>query len=259
MSSEENGLKRSPRTALITGASSGLGAHFARLLSRDGANVVLAARRADRLEALRQEIEASGGRAISVALDVTSETSTIAAYDAAERAFGLVDTVVANAGVGPSGLAVDMPVETFDEAYAVNVRGAFLTAREAARRLQGSQAAQDGRGRVIIISSVTATTVAPRLSAYAASKAAVLHLGRHLAREWAAQGVNVNVVQPGYIRTEINDDWFGSERGARHMARWPRGRLMAPEDLDGLILFLASDASRAVTGSTFVVDDGQLL
>jgi NAD(P)-dependent dehydrogenase (short-subunit alcohol dehydrogenase family) len=247
------------RTALITGASSGLGAHFARLFAAAGANVVLAARRQDRLIALAAEIEASGGRALAVALDVADEPSTLAAYDAAQQAFGVVDTIVANAGVGPSALAVDMPIEQLDETYAINVRGAFLTAREGARRLLTAGPETSARGRIVIVSSVTATTISARLGAYAASKAAVLHLGRHLAREWLKDGINVNVIQPGYLRTELTDDWFSSEGGSAHVASWPRRRLMEAEDMDGLMLFLASTESRSVTGATFVVDDGQLL
>lgn len=247
------------RTALITGASSGLGSHFARLFSAAGANVVLAARRKDRLLALAEEIEAAGGRALAIELDVADEPSTQAGYDAAQDIFGVVDTIIANAGVGGRASAVDMPIAHLDEAYAVNVRGAFLTAREGARRLLAAGASTAARGRVVIVSSVTATTVTARLGAYAASKAAILHLGRHMAAEWLKDGINVNVVQPGYLRTEMTDGWLSSERGAAQVAGWPRQRLMDPEDMDGLMLFLASDASRSVTGSTFVVDDGQLL
>jgi NAD(P)-dependent dehydrogenase (short-subunit alcohol dehydrogenase family) len=245
------------RVVLVTGASAGLGSHFARILAHSGAAVVLAARRVDRLVVLRDEIVQAGGRAIAVEMDVSDEASTIAAYDTAERAFGTIDTVVANAGIGPSGPALETPVARFAQAFEINVKGAFLSAREGARRMIAAGSRHSGKGRVIIISSITASSVTANLSAYASSKAAVLHLGKHLAREWAGEGVNVNVVQPGYIRTDINDEWFETDAGKWHISTFPRRRLMPAESLDGLILFLASDASEFVTGSTFVVDDGQ--
>jgi NAD(P)-dependent dehydrogenase (short-subunit alcohol dehydrogenase family) len=247
------------RVVLITGASSGLGAHFARLLSRHGAKVVLAARRTEQLLALEEDIRSTGGNAISVSMDVAEESSVIAAYDAAERAFNTVDTIIANAGIGTHGLAVGMTADAFAETFNINVQGAFLTAREGARRLIASDASEAARGRVILVSSSTATTVTPNLSAYAASKAALVHLGKHLSREWAREGINVNTLQPGYIRTDINNNWFDTEGGQRQIKSWPRRRLMPLESLDGMLLYLSSDASASVTGASFLLDDGQSL
>ena len=247
------------RTALITGASSGLGAHFARILAANGAKVALAARRMDRLEALAAEIVAAGGAACAVGMDVTDEASVIAGFDAAEAALGPVDTVFANAGMNNRALAAEITAEAWDGVMAINVKGVFLTAREGARRMMAAGSRESGRGRVVLISSIGAQKVLPGLTAYCTSKAAVLMMGRSLAREWANRGVNVNVVCPGYVETELNSDWFAEEGGQKQIAGFPRRRLMAEGDLDAMILFLASDASRAVTGSVFTLDDGQTL
>ena len=247
------------RTALVTGASSGLGAVFARALAASGARVVLAARRTDRLQALREEISAAGGDALAVALDVADEAATIAAYDAAERAFGPVDTVIGNAGMNAEGSALDIDMAEFDRVMAINLRGVFLTVREGARRMIAAGAAKKENGRIVIVSSITATQVSPGLAAYSASKAGVLQMGKVLAREWARKGVNVNMILPGYVATELNDGFFGTEAGDKFVAKFPRKRLMAAEDLLPTLLYLASDASAAVTGAAFTIDDGQTL
>jgi NAD(P)-dependent dehydrogenase (short-subunit alcohol dehydrogenase family) len=242
---------------LITGASSGIGARFARIVAREGAAVVIGARRLERLQALHDEIVAAGGRALAVALDVIDEASVVAAYDAAEAAFGPVDGVVANAGVNSEGRAVDLDVADFDQIFAVNVRGVFLTAREGARRMRAAGTAE--RGRIVLISSITARMVTPGTAAYSASKAAVSHMGRLLAREWARSGPNVNMLSPGYIRSELAGDWFETEGGRKQMATWPRRRLLDDDALDSTLLYLLSDASKGVTGSDFTIDDGQSL
>lgn len=247
------------RTALITGASSGFGAHFAHILARSGANVILGARRVDRLETLRASLESNGCKAIAVEMDVADEASTIAAYDAGEAAFGRIDTVIANAGMNSEGSILDLPIDEFDHLMAVNVRGVLLTTREAARRLIASGARERQDGRIVIISSITAQHITPGLAAYSASKAAVLQLGKVLAREWARAGINVNMILPGYVRTEINQDWFETEGGAKQMAGFPRKRLMDISALDAMLLYLASDASASVTGAAFTIDDGQTL
>lgn len=248
----------SGRTVLVTGASSGLGRRFARIASQAGANVVVAARRIDRLESLVAEL---GGdeRALAVALDVASEQSVVAAFDQAEARFGVVDTLIANAGINAEGLAVDLPAEKFDAVVATNLRGVFLTAREAGRRMIGRPDGAGKDGRVIIISSVTAHEAAPGLAAYAATKAGVLQLGRVLAREWVRSAINVNIVCPGYVETELTSDWFKSPSGQRLIAKFPRRRVMEEDALDPLILYLASDSSAPVTGSVFTLDDGQTL
>jgi NAD(P)-dependent dehydrogenase (short-subunit alcohol dehydrogenase family) len=244
------------RTALITGASSGLGATFARTLSASGARVALAARRIGLLKALEAELNDGRAAALAVGMDVADEASTRAAYDRAEQGLGPIDTIIANAGINAEGLAADMPIEDFDRIFAVNVRGVFLTVREGAKRMI---ARAEPQGRILIVSSVTATSISPGTAAYSASKAAVLHLGRMLAREWARYGINVNMILPGYIKTDINRDYFESERGAKFIAKFPRRRLVEEEDLAPLVRFLCSAESRAVTGSAFAVDDGQTL
>jgi NAD(P)-dependent dehydrogenase (short-subunit alcohol dehydrogenase family) len=241
------------RTALVTGASSGLGTRFGRILARSGAKVTLAARRAERLAALADEI---GPQAAALQMDVAREADIIAGFDAAEAAFGPVDTVIANAGVDGAGLATTISEEEIEATLAINLKGAILTAREGAKRMMAHGVA---RGRIVLIASITAFEPSPGLVAYAASKAGVVQAGRTLAREWARSGINVNTVSPGYIRTAINDAWFDTEAGQKQIARFPRRRLMGEEGLDAMILFLCSDASEFVTGADFVLDDGQTL
>jgi NAD(P)-dependent dehydrogenase (short-subunit alcohol dehydrogenase family) len=247
------------RVALITGASSGLGRRFAEVLAASGAKVALAARRMDRLEEAASAIRAFGGEALAVEMDVTDEASIIAGFDAAERQLGPIDTVIANAGMNSRGLALEVGADEFDTVMAINVRGVFLTAREGARRMVAAGSRESGRGRIILISSIGALKVLPGLTAYCASKAAVVMMGRSLAREWANRGINVNVVCPGYVETELNADWFTEEGGKKQIAGFPRRRLMVEADLDAMILYLASDAARAITGSVFTLDDGQTL
>lgn len=247
------------RVALVTGASSGLGENFARILAAAGAKVVLAARRTDRLERVCSEIRAADGDAIAVTMDVTDEASTVAAYDAAEVAFGPVTSIIANAGMNVEKSIFDMTVAEFDQIYAVNQRGVFLTVREGARRLIATGSRQSGVGRVVIIASITANSIWPGLSPYAGTKAAVQHMGKVMARDWARLGINVNSICPGYIETEINDGFLETEHGARMVAGFPRRRLEKVSDLDAMLLYLASDASAGVTGASFTIDDGQSL
>ncbi|MBC2667915.1 SDR family NAD(P)-dependent oxidoreductase [Novosphingobium piscinae] len=247
----------SGRVALLTGASSGIGAHWARLLAAAGARVVLCARRAEALDGLVGTIAAAGGEALAVATDVADETAVVAAYEAAEARFGPVDTIIANAGISGAGRAEQQPLDQFDATVAINLRGAFLTVREGARRLIAGGSAQHQRGRVVITASLAAFAVEPGLAAYSATKAAVVQMGKVMARDWARQGINVNMLCPGYIRTGINDTWFDSEAGARHIAGFHRQRLLQLTDLDVPLLWLASDLSRGVTGTALVVDDGQ--
>jgi NAD(P)-dependent dehydrogenase (short-subunit alcohol dehydrogenase family) len=247
------------RVALVTGASSGFGAHFGKLLAAAGAKVVLGARRADRLAALADEIAAAGGEALAVSMDVTSESSIVEAYDAAQSAFGAVDTIIANAGVNHPGIAIDQLVEDFDDIMRVNLRGVFLTVREGARRLVDAGSREREHGRVVIVSSITADIVEPGLSFYSASKAGVVQLGKVLAKEWVRKGINVNMLCPGYAPSEIAEDWFETESGKRQIAGFHRRRLMSVDGLDGPLLLLCSDASKAITGALLTVDDGQSL
>ncbi len=257
--SKEPQFDLSGRVALVTGASSGLGAGFARALATAGAKVVLAARRADRLAEQVAAIEAAGGQAVAVSLDVTDEASTKAAYDAAEAAFGTVDTIIANAGVATEKVALGLAVEEVDGLLAANVRGVFLTVTEGARRLEAAGSRERQHGRVVIIGSITADKVFPATSVYGATKAAARHMGKAFAREWARRGINVNVIQPGYFESEMTAELFSSEAGRKFVASFPRQRLRPASDLHAPLLFLASDASAGVTGSVITVDDGQTL
>ena len=247
------------RTLLLTGASSGIGAHFAGVAAAAGANVVLGARRTDRLDVLVADIKAKGGKAIAVAMDVADKASTIAAYDAAEAAFGPVDSVIANAGMTLETPFLAHEPDEFDQIMAVNLRGVFLTVQEGAKRMMAAGSKTREHGRITIISSITAQMVEPGLAAYSATKAAVLQMGKVLAREWARQGINVNSVLPGYIVTEINDKWLETEGGQAQVGRFPRKRVMDIDALDPTLLYLSGDASRFVTGVGFTIDDGQSL
>jgi NAD(P)-dependent dehydrogenase (short-subunit alcohol dehydrogenase family) len=244
------------RTALITGASSGFGAHFARLFAAEGARVVLGARRLERIAALAEEL---GDMALAVAMDVTDEMSVIAAYDAAEARFGTVDTVIANAGVAMPGRSTELAAGAIAAVVETNFTGLYLTAREGAKRMIAAGMRESERGRIVLIGSITAEMTGGGETAYAAIKAGVAHLGRQFAREWVRQGINVNTVQPGYVDTEIQGDWFETAAGQAHLNSFHRRRLTPIEALDAPLLFLASDASRHITGATLTVDDGQAL
>lgn len=246
----------SGRTVLIAGASSGIGAGFARTCAAAGANVVLGARRRDRVDALAREI---GAQALGVEMDVTREASVRAAFDAAEARFGLVDGVVANAGVGVGGRSTDIAESGIRQVLDTNLLGTMLVAREGARRLIAADTRESGRGRIVLIGSITARQNGTGDAIYAATKAGLAHLGRQLAREWVRQGINVNTLEPGWIATEINAEWFATERGQADIAGLHRRRLLAPDALDDMLVWLLSDRSAQVTGATFTIDDGQSL
>jgi NAD(P)-dependent dehydrogenase (short-subunit alcohol dehydrogenase family) len=243
------------QVAVVTGASGGLGAHFARLLASRGAAVALTARRVDKIEAVAQQIRAGGGNAIALPLDVAEAETIGPALDAIVAELGGLHILVNNAGVGGEGLALDISIETFDSTFAVNVRGSFFAAREAARRM----IAAGVEGRIVNIASIASHTVLPGLSAYCGSKAAVAMLTKSLAREWARRGIAVNALCPGYIETDINASWWPTEGGQRQLKGFPRRRLMAAEDLDAAFLMLAGPAAGAITGSVITIDDGQSL
>jgi NAD(P)-dependent dehydrogenase (short-subunit alcohol dehydrogenase family) len=247
------------RTALIAGASSGLGAGFARLFAAAGAKVVLGARRIDRVAALANELIAAGGEALAVKLDVTDEASVSAAYDAADAQFGTVHTIVCNAGIAVGGRSTDVPQSGVRSVMETNLLGTYLVAREGARRLIASGSRERGNGRIILIGSITAQQAGTGDAAYAATKAAIAHMGRQFAREWVRQGINVNTVQPGWIHTEINDAFYHTAEGEAQMMQLHRRRLQPRGSLDDMMLYLGSDRSVSVTGSVFTIDDGQSL
>jgi NAD(P)-dependent dehydrogenase (short-subunit alcohol dehydrogenase family) len=243
------------KTALITGASSGLGQHFAHVLARSGCSVAIAGRRRERLEKVQREVQALGQRCVPVTLDVTVPSTLAKAVDEAEASLGPIHILVNNAGMNIQGRAIDLDPSSLDQVLNTNLRAPFLLATELARRM----IARGERGRIINIASIGAFRVLAGLSAYCMSKAGVAMMTQCLAREWARYGINVNAICPGYIATELNQDWFESEAGKAQVKSFPRRQLMREQDLDEVLLLLASDSSAAVTGALFSVDDGQSL
>jgi NAD(P)-dependent dehydrogenase (short-subunit alcohol dehydrogenase family) len=247
------------QTAIITGASGGLGGHFARLLAAAGAAVALTARRLDKVETLAGEIAGAGGRAMALKLDVADAGSIPAAFEEIETALGPVSILINNAGVGGEGQALDLTVETWDQTFDVNVRGVFFAAQAAARIMLANGTADRADARIVNIASIASHTVLPGLSAYNASKASVAMLTRSLAREWSRKGIAVNALCPGYIETDINGFWWGTEGGQKQLKLFPRRRLMEASDLDAAFLMLCGPAARAIAGSVITIDDGQTL
>lgn len=245
------------RNALVTGASGGLGAHFARLLARHGAAVTLAARRVDRLEGLAAEIAAAGGRAHAVAMDVADGAGVERAVESAAAALGgPVEILVNNSGIpGRGAKLLDLGADEVAGVLDVNLVGPFRVARAVVQRLV--EAGKEG-GSVINVASVLAYGTSPGVGPYAASKAGLVQLTRMMALEWARHGVRANALAPGYILTDINRDFFASEAGRTMVRRIPQRRLGEPADLDGPLLLLASDASRYMTGAVLTVDGGHL-
>jgi NAD(P)-dependent dehydrogenase (short-subunit alcohol dehydrogenase family) len=240
------------RTALVTGASSGLGRHFAKTLAAHGAAVAAAARRTDRLEALVAEITAAGGRAVAVAMDVTQGESIRAGFGTAAAALGPVDLVVNNAGISITKPPLDLTDDDWDQVVDTNLRGAWLVAQTAARALRDA-----GRpGRIINIASVTGLRTIGHLAPYAAAKAGLIHLTHVLAMEWARHGIQVNAIAPGYVETELNREFWSTPAGKRLIERIPQRRIGQPAELDGALLLLASDAGSYMTGTVIVVDGG---
>ncbi len=247
------------QTAIITGASGGLGTHFARLLASEGAAVALAARRLDMVETLAGEIAGAGGRAMAIRLDVAQAETIAPAFAEVESALGPVSILVNNAGVGGEGLAIDLSIEDWDRTFAVNTRGVFFAAQAAARLMMANGSADRADARIVNIASIASHTVLPGLSAYNASKAATAMLTRSLAREWSRRGIAVNALCPGYIETDINSFWWGTEGGQKQLKLFPRRRLMEATDLDAAFMMLCGPAARAIAGSIITIDDGQTL
>jgi NAD(P)-dependent dehydrogenase (short-subunit alcohol dehydrogenase family) len=245
------------KIALVTGASSGLGARFAKVLAQAGAQVVLASRRIDRLKELRAEIEADGGAAHVVALDVTDYASIKSAIAHAETEAGPIDILINNSGVSTTQKLVDVTPEDYAYVMDTNQRGAFFVAQETAKRMiaryKGDHKIQH---RIINIASVAGLRVLPQIGVYCMSKAGVIHMTKAMAVEWGKFGINVNAICPGYIATEINAEHFNSEQGKKLIDMLPRKRVGVPEDLDGLLLLLAAEESRFLNGTIITADDG---
>jgi NAD(P)-dependent dehydrogenase (short-subunit alcohol dehydrogenase family) len=250
----------SGRVAFITGASSGLGEQFARTLSRAGAAVVLASRRVERLKDLRAQIEAEGGDAHVLALDVTDLDSVKAAVAHAETEVGAIDVLVNNSGVSTTQRIQDVSEEDYDLMFDTNVKGAFFVAQEVGKRmLARARGAAPGTyigGRIINIASMAGLKVLPQIGVYAMGKAAVVQMTKAMALEWGRFGINVNAVCPGYIDTEINHHHWQTEQGAKLVQMLPRKRVGQPQDLDALIVLLASSQSHFINGAVIAADDG---
>lgn len=243
------------RHAMVTGASSGLGRHFAEVLAAAGARVSLAARRVESLAVAVEVIVAAGGSGRAVPLDVTSEAGVAAAFDQAEAWGGPVRILINNAGVATTRAALELAEADWDTTLDTNLKGAWLVAREAGRRLVAHRAP----GTIVNIASILGFRVAGSVAAYAASKAGLLQLTRALALEWARHDIRVNALAPGYIETDLNREFFAGEQGQAIIKRIPQRRLGQPSDLDGALLLLVSDASRYITGSVIAVDGGHLV
>ncbi|AYH42692.1 SDR family NAD(P)-dependent oxidoreductase [Azoarcus sp. DN11] len=243
------------KVALVTGASSGLGRHFAALLARAGAQVVVTARRADKLQELVGEIEAAGGRAQAVAMDVTDAASVGAAFDAAGVGAGVPDIVINNAGQTITKPLLQQTGADWDNVIDPNLKGCFLVATEAARRMVGA-----GKGGSIVnIASILGERVGGGVAPYTISKAGVLQATKAMALELARHGIRVNALMPGYVVTDLNRDFLTSEAGDKLRLRIPSRRFCELADLDGPLLLLASDAGAAMSGACVAVDRAHLV
>ncbi len=243
------------RRALVTGASSGLGKHFALSLAQAGATVIVAARSAGKLTETVAEIKGAGGAASAVTMDVTDLTSVKSGFDQIEAAGGVADVIVNNAGLAVSRPLLEQTEADWDSVVGTNLKGAWLVAQEAARRLVAAKRP----GSIVNIASITGERVAGGVAPYCTSKAGVMHLTRAMALELARHGVRVNALAPGYVQTELNRDFLVSEPGQRLMSRIPQRRFGLPEELDGPLLLLASDAGAYITGSIIFADGGHLV
>lgn len=248
-------LSLTNRTALVTGASAGLGRHFAGVLAAAGARVALAARRRESLDAAVAEIEAAGGQAIAVPLDVTDAASVRTGVREAAGALGGLDILINNAGATVAKPALDYAEEEWDRVIDTNLKGAFLTAQETARVMR-----EQGRGGSIVnIASILGLRVAGHVVAYTASKAGLVQMTQALALEWARYGIRVNALAPGYMETDLNRDFLATDAGQALIRRVPQRRLGRLSDLDGPLLLLCSDASAYMTGAVVPVDGGHLV
>ena len=240
------------KTALVTGASGGLGLHFAKLLASAGAHVTLSARRIDVLTSACAEIKDAGGSASPLEMDVCNGNSVSKAFATIEGAF---DIVVNNAGVTTTQRAQDLDEATWDKIIDTNLKGAFLVSQAAARQMK----AAGQRGSIVNIASILGLRVAGSVSPYAASKAGLIHLTKALALEWARDGIRVNALCPGYIETDLNRDFFASEAGQTLIKRIPQRRLGQASELDGGLMLFASDAGSYITGAVLAIDGGHLI
>jgi NAD(P)-dependent dehydrogenase (short-subunit alcohol dehydrogenase family) len=250
----------SGRVAFITGASGGLGAQFARTLSRAGAAVVLAARRVEKLKELRAQIEGEGGDAHVLELDVTDIGSIKSAVAHAETEVGSIDILINNSGVSTTQRIVDVTEEDYDFVLDTNTKGAFFVAQEVGKRMiaraKGAAPGTYTGGRIVNIASMAGLKVLPQIGIYCMSKAAVVHMTRAMATEWGKFGINVNALCPGYIDTEINHHHWQTEQGQKLISMLPRKRVGQPADLDAVLVMLCANESHFINGAVIQADDG---
>lgn len=250
----------SGRVAFITGASSGLGAQFARTLASAGAAVVLASRRVEKLKELRAEIDGAGGDARVIELDVTDHDSIKSAVAHAETEVGSIDILVNNSGVSTTQRLQDVSPDDYDFMFDTNVKGAFFVAQEVGKRMlaraKGAAPGNYTGGRIINVASMAGLRVLPQIGVYCMSKSAVIQMTKAMALEWGKFGINVNAVCPGYIDTEINHHHWKTDAGQKLVQMLPRKRVGQPKDLDALIVMLCSDQSHFINGAIIAADDG---
>ena len=250
----------SGRVALVTGASSGLGAQFARTLAEAGAAVVLGARRIEKLKELRARIEGEGGDAHVVAMDVTDLASIKAAVAHAETEVGSIDILVNNSGVSTTQRIQDVTEEDYDFIFDTNVKGAFFVAQEVGKRMlaraKGAAPGTYTGGRIVNVASMAGIRPLAQIGAYAMGKAAVIQMTKAMALEWGRFEINVNAICPGYIDTEINHHHWQTPQGQKLVDMLPRKRVGKPEDLDALLVLLASSESHFINGAVIAADDG---
>ncbi len=260
VSSMSYNIDLSGRVALVTGASGGLGAQFAKTLAKAGAAVVLAGRRVERLKTLRAEIESGGGDAHVVKLDVTDHDSIKSAVAHAETETGTLDILINNSGVSTTQKLTDVTPEDYDYVMDTNTKGAFFVAQEVAKRMIArSRGAAPGTfigGRIVNIASMAGLRALGQIGLYGMSKAAVIHMTRAQALEWGRYGINVNAICPGYIDTEINHHHWETEGGKKLMAMLPRKRVGQPQDLDATLMMLCASQSHFINGAVIQADDG---
>ncbi|WP_339676673.1 SDR family NAD(P)-dependent oxidoreductase [uncultured Zhongshania sp.] len=248
-------LDLSGQLALVTGASSGLGVHFAKVLAQAGATVVAAARRVDRLESLVADIEAAGGKAMAVAMDVNDGSSVVAAFDQVQANLGTVTVVVNNAGVADPSRFVDSTEDKWDFTVDTNLKAVWRVSREASERMIKAGVG----GSIINISSILGLQPSSNNTLYATAKAGVIQLTKNSAQELWRHNIRVNALCPGYFETEINTDFFQSEKGAQYLNKIPPRRLGQMDELTMPLLMLASSAGSFISGVALPVDGGHLL
>ncbi len=242
------------KTVLVTGASSGLGHHFAKVLSGAGAYVALAARRREKLENLASEINNAGGKALAIGMDVTDRGSVIAALDEIAKDLGVPNVLINNAGTASGAAALDVTDADWRKVLDTNLEGAWIVAQETARRMR-----DNGGGNIVNTASILGFRVSMGVAPYAISKAGIVQMTKVLALELARFGIRVNALAPGYIETELNIDYLNSEGGKAMLKRVPMRRAGRLNDLDGPLLLLASDASAYMSGAVIPVDGGHLV